>query len=98
MDTHTDRHTDTQTHRHTDRHHSKSKLDIILNSINLLSTGWTLYIFMFRSYLVTNAGRMLVAKGKVLKFCEAYRTWWANALVKETPRDCTVVIEGVSAR
>jgi hypothetical protein len=54
----------------------------------------TIYIFRFRSYLVTDVGRMLVAKGEVMNFCEAYRTWWANALVKETPRDCTVVIEG----
>jgi hypothetical protein len=23
---------------------------------------------------------------------EAYRTWWAKALSKETPRDCTVVM------
>ena len=55
-------------------------------------------MFRFRSYLVTDVGRMLVAKGEVMNFCEAYRTWWANALVKETPRDCTVVIEGVGAR
>jgi len=34
---------------------------------------------------------MLVAKGKVLKFCEAYRTWWANALVKD---NCDLPREG----
>ncbi len=56
------------------------------------------HIFRFRSYLVTDIGRMLVAKGEVMNFCEAYWTWWANALVKESPRDCTVVIEGVGAR
>jgi hypothetical protein len=57
-----------------------------------------MYIFRLRSCLVTNVGRMLVAKGEVINFCEAYRTWWANALIKETPRDCTVAIEGVGAR
>ena len=57
-----------------------------------------MYIFRLRSCLVTKVGRMLVAKGEVINFCEAYRTWWANALIKETPRDCTVVIEGVGAR
>ena len=31
--------------------------------------------------------RMLVAKGEAMNFREAYRTWWANALVKDTPRD-----------
>ena len=30
------------------------------------------YIFRFRSYLVTNVGRMLVAKGEVMNFREAY--------------------------
>ena len=53
---------------------------------------------MFRSYLVTNVDKMLVAKGEVMNFREAYRTWRANALVNETPRDCTVLIEGVGAR
>jgi len=57
-----------------------------------------IYIFRFRSYLVTDVGRMLVATGEVMKFRESYPVWWANALVKETPRDCTVVIEGVGAR
>ena len=57
-----------------------------------------LYIYMFRSYLVTNVDKMLVAKGEVMNFREAYRTWRANALVNETPRDCTVLIEGVGAR
>ncbi len=33
-----------------------------------------------------------------MNFREAYRTWWANALIKDTPRDCTVVMEGVGAR
>jgi hypothetical protein len=62
-------------------------------SVNLL-----IYIFRFRSYLVTNIGRILAAKDELMIFCEAYRKWWANALVKETPIDCTVVIEGVGAR
>ena len=53
---------------------------------------------MFRSYLVTDIDRMLVAKGGMVNFCEEYLTWWANALVNKTPRDCTVVIEGVGAR
>ena len=35
---------------------------------------------------------MLVAKGEVMNFPEAYQTWWANALVKETPRDCVCVL------
>ena len=55
-------------------------------------------MFRFRSYLVTDVVRMLVAKGEAMNVCEAYRTWWANALVKDTPRDCTVVMEGVGAR
>jgi hypothetical protein len=33
-----------------------------------------------------------------VNFCEAYRMWWVNALVNETPRDWTVVIEGMGAR
>jgi hypothetical protein len=41
---------------------------------------------------------MVVAKGETMSFCEAYRTWWANALIKDTLRDCTVVMEGVGAR
>ena len=41
---------------------------------------------------------MLVAKGEAMKFREAYRTWWANALSKDTPRDCAMVMEGVGAR
>jgi hypothetical protein len=53
---------------------------------------------MFRSYLVTNVDKMLVAKGEVMNFREAFRTWQADALVNETPRDCTVLIEGVGAR
>jgi hypothetical protein len=57
-----------------------------------------IYIFRFRSYLVTDIGRTLVAKGELVNFGEAYLTCWANALVDETPRDCTVVIEGVGAR
>ena len=58
----------------------------------------SLYIFRFRSYLVTNVGRILDAKGGCMNFLEAYRTWLAKALIKETPIDCTVVIEGVGAR
>ena len=57
-----------------------------------------IYIFRFRSYLVTNVGRILDAKCGCMNFREAYRTWLAKALIKETPRDCTVVIEGVGAR
>jgi hypothetical protein len=57
-----------------------------------------IYIFRFRSYLVTDKGRTLVAKGELVNFCEAYLTCWANALVNEMSRDCTVVIEGVGAR
>jgi hypothetical protein len=57
-----------------------------------------LYIFRFRSYLVTDVGRILDAKGGFMNFREALWTWWAKALIKETPRDCTVVIEGVGAR
>ncbi len=60
--------------------------------------GIYIYTFRFRSYLVTNVGRMLVAKGEAMNFREAYWTWWANALVTDTPRDCTVVMEGVGAR
>jgi hypothetical protein len=42
---------------------------------------------------------MLVAKGEVMNFSEAYYlTWWANASVNEMPRDFTVVIEGVGVR
>jgi hypothetical protein len=58
----------------------------------------TIYIFRFRSYLVTDVGRILDAKCGCMNFREAYRTWLAKALIKETPRDCTVVIEGVGAR
>ena len=57
-----------------------------------------IYIFRFRSYLVTNVGRMLVAKGEAMDLREAYWMCWENALVKDTPRDCTVVMEGVGAR
>ena len=69
-------------------------------SLNTTTASVTLliYIFRFRSYLVTNIGRILAAKDELMIFREAYRTWWANALVKETPIDCTVVIEGVGAR
>ena len=58
-----------------------------------------IYILRFRSYLVTNIGRILDAKDELMIFCEAYWKWWANALVsKKTPIDCTVVIEGMGAR
>jgi hypothetical protein len=40
----------------------------------------------------------MAAKDELMIYREAYRTWWANALVKETPIDCTVVIEGVGER
>jgi hypothetical protein len=56
------------------------------------------YIFRFRSYLVTDVGRVLDAKGGLMNFFEAEQTGWVKALIKETPRDCTVVIEGVGAK
>jgi hypothetical protein len=68
------------------------------NELLYLVPKFHTHIFRFRSYLITDIGRLLVAKGEVMNFREAYRTWWANALVKDTPRDCTVVIEGVGAR
>jgi hypothetical protein len=81
--------------------HFKDKMYQYILSQNLRTPTHRLmyiYIFRFRSYLVTDIGMLLVAKGELVNFCEAYLTCWANALVNETPRDCTVVIEGVGAR
>ncbi len=50
-----------------------------------------IYIFRFRSYLVTDIGRTLVAKGELVNFHEAYLMCWANALVNKMPRDCVCV-------
>ena len=66
--------------------------------VSIVHCNGYIYIFRFRSYLVTDIGRIMDAKGGCMNFCEAYWTWLAKALFKETPRDCTVVIKGVGAR
>ncbi len=59
-----------------------------------------IYIYRFRSYLVANIGRRWVTKIRrgIGEFPQGIVDVMGKCLVKDRPRVCTVVIEGVGAR